>query len=471
MRLIYLIFHLIYIVLFIGIVAAAMYQFFRIVTDYYDYDVINEIRTGQEEKIVFPDISLCASINRFINFTLLEMYHPSIVKYMREHGNVTDQDKFLDWTTSSNEGRDYFKHQAYQLLTVKELLRASYNGSTLITQLDISFKASFVFMENSITNSLCKKTSFIKGLDTCVGIHCSAHREYILSREDIVRTAGIMARIFLNRRAAINLDSIDVYLHSPNSFPRGLQIPYATIPVRETEAGREYWIDYSMIQNQLLKPPYKTKCFNYSEHGFDGIRGFESQLHKMEECWNRESMKKVNCFFRNSIEYSHLNVSLAYVYYNDIYKRLSKQIVHKEIFEKCRNIAPYPDCKSELYMPVLRRDVDYREGKYKIQLVLPTGSSIINLSKEKENFWRFLLLMGNVLGAHFGFSVLWFLKELKEKAIWFSHKIYMRCWSGRVRKRKLKHMIKEHNLSPLTRLNNYIYENTFFTPTETFFRK
>lgn len=385
---------------FLTLSVATFSILYVLINEYLNYEVINEIHTHRPSEIVFPDISLCGQTTRFINYTIFGQLFPAYGNEINRLGNVTNQEQFIKWTSTSTQGRDYFKSNVLYNLTVQQLLQSSYNGSTFIHNLQITYRNSFLFMEKTVTENLCKKTLFIKGLSTCIGIHCSRRKAYILKRSNILQTDGIMARVFLNSEAAISVSSLNIYLHKPNTFPRGFDAPYTTISIPATKAGREYIIDFSQIKNRLLPAPYVTQCHDYLRDGF------ESQIHKQENCYNHFSVALVKRFFRHTIEHSNTNYLLASSYYFDMYQDKKKQKTYKWVMANCSSIAIGADCESELYMPEVRRDVEYRDGKYKIQFNLPTGSILMNLCVPKNRFTQFALMIGNVLSLAFGLNAI-----------------------------------------------------------------
>jgi len=309
-------------------------------SDYLAKDVLFEITTRFPSLINVPDITTCADINHFINYTRFKEKFADLDKEIHRFVNITGDQEFKTWTTVTSEGRYFVKSQLLKKLKVDQLLSVSYDENVFITTVQVTRNGSFKFFEDKgASEAVCDKVLFIKQFSICLSVKCSHRHNYQLSKENIIRTGGTMIRIYYRNEIAVNLNPIRLYLHSPNTYPRGEEIPYVTLQSQVN--GRDYVISFFKYINNLQPPPYTTKCKNYRSIGF------ESQRHLIEHCQNTKSVVMSNCYFRGNIEYANLTTVVSHSYFRDIFENESKQHIYESIVRACKNYEEMPDCVRE----------------------------------------------------------------------------------------------------------------------------
>lgn len=378
---------------------------------YLNYPVISETKSFIPPIYTLPDISFCSDLNYFINFSKFQELYPAIYDEIKSHQMISDQRQFLRWTSSSLSGRDYFRAKILANLTVSQILSASFDTDQLISNIQVATDESFRYLDDNVRRC-CNTTKFIKSYNICFTIECSPTKsaEHRVARQTVLRSNGVLMRIFFNQTLLSAVATLSVYLHPFKTYPRGAVLPFLTLFCGN--GSSDVILTFAENTNLRLPAPYNTKCVDYRKFGY------ESSEAKMESCLNNVSIQLANCSFHQSIEYNYLDYRSAYSCFKFLHLSASSQRVYAEAYKKCGSIEDNPDCIDRLYTPQLLDSSPYRQGVYRVQLTIPRTPSVITEAKPLFTLPQYILYCGSITGFWFGFHVLSLCRYLEMSWNW-----------------------------------------------------
>lgn len=351
-------------------VSGCSYQLVEVIFKFLEFEVNIELTFEMPKTVWVPDFIFCIPFIYSIDF---EKFKEN--EYFREYSSKTENPLNIE----------NFDYNIFSKITLKNMVNYIHSPEKIIkraTLLNVEINDS-----DQLNGSHYLVDPFFKDNETCYVYRIREERTFNYS--DI---RGSYTRVYFTFDFLPNDTKISLYLNNRGTKPYG----YNNIPVIYEPPGR-FFVNYESITRILLKSPYKTKCRNYKE------LGFENQLHAISHCSLERSLKRFNTLCCGSF----IDFNSNFPPFNlEVNSNLFNKI-QKVILINCNEIYTSPDCESEKLIPNLQGvSYDQRRRDRIITLSPPPHEVFSTQFYPRTSFLNSIIDCGSVLAFWFGICLI-----------------------------------------------------------------
>lgn len=346
---------------------------------------MTQVNIGIDEHLTPPSVSLCFRYIDLFEFFLKE-------KFPNKHEEDT-RVRYLLFTT-----------------TVKQIFTFAPQVDEVIENCAFKKPASYALNEADASDCQTKyfNTTVYYVLEyVCYRIDYRASEDQFdyFKQANSPTNPGMLYEVTFGKRFD-TYKYVKVVAHSSTSFPlKGLSMvpffdrnEYGGFKA-EGKGSRKYYVNYFVLTQKRLPPPYLTMCTNYTAE----TKNVKTQAECHQTCAKEMSRKTgLNKTPFGSIETEW--VEMGHMSYNDILNESVVAVLPK-LKEECDQACRSPDCDEVTYFT---RTFDESNDKLAVKVSIPSEPSFQIEYKPILSFIEFMVYILSCFGTWFGLAVLSF---------------------------------------------------------------
>jgi hypothetical protein len=290
---------------------------------------VSEVYMDKHDEIYPPSFSICFPFIELLDWDKLSV-DPGVSK--------------KDFYQMSEVNRNRIRQLISTNLSIGSIFELSPNLKDMMKFSQVRVNELFEISEDP---DLIDVVPFVK--DDLICYRLTNAVEYKLSSMPLTYGSdpGILLSVTLDKRSFDNISKVVTFLHPTDVLPRGDgDFPFSFIASNASPVfGFTYiGLTYTKIKLQLLRAPYRTKCFDYQSHGF------ESAYHCVHNCMTERLLEMMN----------RTSFTSTFIHHTD-HKMLDKYTMyHKSTYEtftslhaSCKQKCPGKNCFKQIFSPAL----------------------------------------------------------------------------------------------------------------------
>lgn len=312
-----------------------IWQLYAITDNFLRYSLVSEVYMEKYDEISPPSFSIC--------FPFVELLDWSQVS----SNNVSKEEFYL----MSEVGRNRVRQMIRSNLTIRQIFDLTPELRDLMKSSQVRVNELFEISEDP---QLINVVRFVKDDLICYrltsAIAVSNIKSYKLNSLPLTYGSdpGILISITLDKDPFHNISKVVTFLHPSDVYPRGDgDFPFSFIANNASPVfGFRYiGLTYTKISMELLRAPYRTRCFDYQSHGF------ESAYHCVHSCMTEKLMLLMNRTSFTSTFISHLNEKMLDKY--SMYQNKTIASTFTSLYARCKKTCPGKNCFKQIFSPAL----------------------------------------------------------------------------------------------------------------------
>jgi hypothetical protein len=347
--------------------AGNVVQVYLLSSLYFGYDINTNIRLLQEEDVVVPTATICFDTLFLVKWGNLSREQLKRIFLGFENKMIGPTPILIDGIPNTKGmkllsilDRLIILANFHRHLTVQELFNFTLDHEDFVVKEMITVfspETNGFIRKPNLFDDYFNVSSYMRDALKCFGFHVKDRfaKHIFRSRIKIQPIASyVINTIIIKKELLQQANDISIMIGPRNSLSQAGMHAYN---VYRMEPSRIHIISYDEYEEQLLPPPYITRCKNFSEPD-ENYRTFTSQDNCYEECVRRDSLRETGKIFPGLIFFKEdtqrvipffdmfSNISIATREKPTFLKDLYNQITGKCIKECSRK-----DCYTRTFIP------------------------------------------------------------------------------------------------------------------------
>lgn len=382
------------------------WQLYTIMDNYMRYEMTSEVYFTKESPVSPPGFSLCFPYVELLNWSALPAPLNRIDQsFWKYELNTRIREEIEDQIQKNLRVSDVFK------LTpdIKWLIVSGYARNSQNYRVDYNYFDHAAVLKYVKDDLVCYKMNHELTVSDSKGSNTTYYHSHHIAYG---QERGVHLAVSLDKDAMDHLSHAVIYVHPHHQLPRGdrdfpLNYMASNVSCVFGNSSSYIGVTYSKVTIKLLKPPYSTSCYDYTNHKTtnsilhpEAKVTIESWYHCVHYCmWKKASVRfgetSLTSTYNSPVE---LRIMSKYSLYNS---SLKEQLMD-EMLASCKKSCPGQSCDQVYYVPAL---VTTRESNHITFLLYDMiGLETISNFQPKMRVVELLVQVLSVSGVWLGLS-------------------------------------------------------------------